>query len=92
MENKENNKSLFRRYLDDLYTKEDARNLMNELQTSEYNTEIFQELADDVWEEAARQQSQTDLEREQYKKEAQLLLKHIEPKIRKQSQWQSQLQ
>ena len=26
MENKENNKSLFRRYLDDLYTKEDARN------------------------------------------------------------------
>ena len=48
MENKENNKSLFRRYLDDLYTKEDARNLMNELQTSEYNTEIFQELADDV--------------------------------------------
>lgn len=68
MENKENNKSLFRRYLDDLYTKEDARNLMNELQTSEYNTEIFQELADDVWEEAARQQSQTDLEREQYKK------------------------
>ena len=82
MGNKENNKSLFRRYLDDLYTKEDARNLMNELQTSEYNTEIFQELADDVWEEAARQQSQTDLEREQYKKEAQLLLKHIEHKKR----------
>ena len=49
MENKENNKSLFRRYLM-IYILRKIRNLMNELQT---NTEIFQELADDVWEEAA---------------------------------------
>ena len=81
MENKENNKSLFRRYLDDLYTTEDARQLLNNLHDSD-NNEILNELSSDVWEEAATQQPLTDLEREHYKREARQLLKRIEHKKR----------
>lgn len=79
MKNSENNKSLLRRYLDDLYTMDDARKLLDELQTSEYDTDMLQDLAAEVWEETSLQSPQTDLEREQYKKEARLLLKRIEP-------------
>lgn len=45
MKNSENNKSLLRRYLDDLYTMDDARKLLDELQTSEYDTDMLQDLA-----------------------------------------------
>ncbi len=48
MKNSENNKSLLRRYLDDLYTTDDARKLLDELQTSEYDTDMLQDLADEV--------------------------------------------
>ena len=82
MKNNENNRSLLRRYLDGLYTTDDARRLLNELQAPEYNTDMLQELTDEVWEEASLQSPQTDLEREQYKKEARLLLKRIEHKKR----------
>ena len=82
MKNNENNRSLLRRYLDGLYTTDDARRLLNELQAPEYNTDMLQELTDEVWEEAFLQSPQTDLEREQYKKEARLLLKRIEHKKR----------
>ncbi|MCD8184041.1 MAG: FecR domain-containing protein [Bacteroides sp.] len=81
MENSKTDKSLFRRYLDDLYTTEDARNLMDELDGAEHG-DVFDELATDVWEESATQQPLTDLEREQYKKEARMLLKHVEHKKR----------
>ena len=79
MKNTENNKSLYRRYLDDLYTTEDARQLLNNLHDSD-NNEILNELSSDVWEEAATQQPLTDLEREHYKREARQLLKRIEHK------------
>lgn len=82
MQNNENHKSLIRRYLDDLYTTEDARRLMDELQRPEFKTDRVEELAADVWEESSVRQSRTDLERERYKKEAKLLLKHIEHKKR----------
>lgn len=53
MKNSENNKSLLRRYLDDLYTMDDARKLLDELQTSEYDTDMLQDLAAEVWEETS---------------------------------------
>lgn len=82
MEDNRKDLSLFRRYLDDLYTTEDARKLMDELQRSERSTDKLEELAADVWEESSDCKPRTDLEREQYKKEARLLLKHIAHKKR----------
>ena len=64
MKNSENNKSLLRRYLADLYTMDDARKLLDELQTSEYDTDMLQDLAAEVWEETSLQSPQTDLERD----------------------------
>ncbi|MFR9261386.1 MAG: FecR family protein [Bacteroides cellulosilyticus] len=81
MKNTENNKKLYRRYLDDLYTTEDARQLLNSLHDPD-NHETLNELSSDVWEETATQQPYTDLEREHYKREARQLLKHIEHKKR----------
>lgn len=81
MINTENHKNLYRRYLDDLYTKEDARQLLNSLQNPD-NHETLNDLSSDMWEEAATQQPLTDLEREHYKREAQQLLKRIEHKKR----------
>ena len=81
MKNTENNKKLYRRYLDDLYTTEDARQLLNSLHAPD-NHETLNELSSDVWEEAATQQPHTDLEREHYKREARQLLKRIEHKKR----------
>lgn len=81
MINTENHKNLYRRYLDDLYTKEDARQLLNSLQNPD-NHETLNDLSSDVWEEAATQQPLTDLEREHYKREAHQLLKRIEHKKR----------
>ena len=73
MKNTENNKNLYRRYLDDLYTTEDAREILNSLHHPD-NHETLDELSSDVWEEAATQQPLTDLEREHYKREARQLL------------------
>lgn len=81
MENTKKNNNLYRRYVDDLYTTEDARQLLNSLPDSD-NHEILNELSSDVWEEAATQQPITDLEREHYKREARQLLKRIEHKKR----------
>ncbi|WP_294554427.1 FecR domain-containing protein [uncultured Bacteroides sp.] len=81
MKNTENNKNLYRRYLDDLYTTEDARQILNSLHDPD-NHETLNELSSDVWEEAATQHPLTDLERERYKREARQLLKRIEHKKR----------
>lgn len=81
MENTKKNKNLYRRYVDDLYTTEDARQLLNSLSNPDSH-EILNELSSDVWEEAATQQTLTDLEREHYKREARQLLKRIEHKKR----------
>lgn len=81
MENTKKNKNLYRRYVDDLYTTEDARQLLDSLPNSD-DHEILNELSSDIWEEAATQQPLTDLEREHYKREARQLLKRIENKKR----------
>ncbi len=81
MKNTENNKNLYRRYLDDLYTTEDAQEILNSLHNPD-NYETLHELSSDIWEEAATRQPLTDLEREHYKKEARQLLKRIEHKKR----------
>lgn len=81
MKDTEKNISLFRRYLDDLYTTEDARKLLDELQTPD-STDVLGDLAAEAWEEFSAEQPSTDLEREKYKKEAAQLLKRIEHKKR----------
>lgn len=81
MENTEKNKNLYRRYVDDLYTTEDARQLLNSLSNPDSH-EMLNELSSEIWEEAATQQPLTDLEREHYKREARQLLKRIEHKKR----------
>lgn len=68
MESYEKKKPLLRRYLDGIYTTEEAHRLMAELQKTECDADMLQEQATDVWEEASTQQPQTDFEREQYKK------------------------
>lgn len=81
MENNEEDKSLLRRYLDDLYTTEDARRLTDHLADAEHKG-ILEELAADVWDESASQRPLTDLEREKSKKEARQLLQRIEHRKR----------
>ena len=63
MKNSENNKSLLRRYLDDLYTMDDARKLLDELQTSEYDTDMLQDLAAEVWKKLPRNHRRQTLTR-----------------------------
>lgn len=76
-----NNKELFRRYLDDLYSKEDAHQIMDEISQAD-DQALFEELSANVWDESIIHQPFTGLEREQYKKEARNLLKRIEHKKR----------
>lgn len=81
MKDTEKDKSLLRRYFDDLYTTEDARKAWESMRSPEHD-DVLDELATTVWEESATQQPLTGLEREQYKKEARQLLKRIEHKKR----------
>lgn len=81
MKEEETDKSVLRRYLDDMYTHEEARGLLSRL--NEENTgNLLNELSAEVWEESAMQQLTTDVEREKYKKEAGQLLKRIEHRKR----------
>lgn len=81
MEDNKKEKVNFRRYLDDLYTKEEASLLLQSMKDAG-NKDMMDELATEVWEESGSQQTVTDLEREKYKKEARLLLKRLEHKKR----------
>lgn len=81
MKHNEKDKTLLRRYLDDLYTVEDVSKLADHLAVPEPEG-ILEELTADVWDESASQQPLTDLEREKSKKEARQLLKRIEHKKR----------
>lgn len=79
MEEKETDKSILRRYLDDMYTRDEVRCLLSKLRDSASN-EVLGELTNDVWEEAATHDFTTGPEREKYKEEAAQLLKRIEHK------------
>lgn len=81
MKNIENRTKIYSRYLDNLYTTEDAHKLLDELADPTCN-EVLEELASNAWDESSSQQLFTDLEREEYKREAHQLLKHIEHKKR----------
>lgn len=79
MEDNKKEKANLRRYLDDLYTKEEASLLLHSIKDAG-NQDLMDELAAEVWEESGSQQPVTDLEREKYKKEARQLLKRLEHK------------
>lgn len=74
-------KDKLRRYLDDIYTRDEASQLLQSIKDAE-NQDILDELSAEVWEESGTQHPATDLEREKYKKEARQLLKHLEHKKR----------
>ena len=81
MKEKGTDKSILRRYLDDMYTREEARSLLSKLKDSA-SDEVLGELTAEVWEEAVAQDFTIGPEREKYKKEAAQLLKRIEHKKR----------
>lgn len=81
MEDKQQDRLMWRRYVDDLYTTEDARRLQDELHNPPTDS-LLDDLAAEIWEESAMQQPGTDLEREKYKKEARQLLQRLEHKKR----------
>lgn len=74
-------KNKLRCYLDDIYTREEASQLLQSIRDAD-NKDILDDLSAEVWEEAGNQYPVTDLEREKYKKEARQLLKRIEHKKR----------
>lgn len=81
MKNDVTDKSIMRRYLDDLYTQEEARGLLSRLK-DDIHAPMLDELATDVWKEATMEELTTGMEREKYKEEAGRLLKRIEHKKR----------
>ena len=76
MKDTKKEKADFRRYLDNMYTREEASQLFDSLRNADHG-KLIEELANDVWEESRDRQPVTDLEREKYKKEARNLLQHI---------------
>ena len=81
MKDTKTEKDKLHRYLDDLYTREEASQLLQSIKEAE-NQDLLDELAAEVWEESGNLQPATDLEREKYKREARQLLKRIEHKKR----------
>ena len=81
MKDTKTEKNKLRRYLDDMYIREEASQLLESMRDADHK-DILDELSAEVWEESVSQQPVTDLEREKYKKEARQLLKHIEHKKR----------
>lgn len=79
MKDTKTEKNKLRRYLDDMYIREEASQLLESMRDADHK-DILDELSAEVWEESVSQQPVTDLEREKYKKEARQLLKHIEHK------------
>ena len=81
MKKKQEDLSLWRRYMDGLYTTEDVSKMTETLRNGQPDN-FLDEMAAFVWEDSASQQASTDLEREKYKKEARVLLKRIGPRKR----------
>lgn len=78
-------KTIFRRFLDGVYTREEANQVFQYIAEPGTN-ELLDDLAAEVWEESAiESQIVTDSQREQYKKEARNLLDAIER--RKKHSW-----
>lgn len=69
-------KQKLRRYLDDMYTRNEATDLLDSLRDAD-NKELLDELSAQAWEESLACQSTTSAEQEKYKKEARSLLSKI---------------
>lgn len=73
--------NILRRFIDNLYTRKDAEDLLKHFHAGTYNAEIA-EAMDAVW-ETIEEETISSLQQEQYKEEARLLLKQIQsPKKR----------
>lgn len=67
MKNDVTDKSIMRRYLDDMYTQEEARVLLSRLK-DDIHAPMLDELTTDVWKEAAMEELTTGMERENIRK------------------------
>lgn len=67
--------NLLKRFVDGLYTRKDADDLLNHFHAGKYNTEIS-EAMDTVWEEMEEDEV-SSLQHQQYREEARLLLSRI---------------
>lgn len=76
MEDKKKDRTLLHRYVDNLYTTEEARRLLEECRTGS-SDELFNDMSAEIWEESSFHQFETDVEREKYKDEARQLLHRI---------------
>ncbi|WP_455667647.1 FecR family protein [Phocaeicola sp.] len=77
MENTKEEKQKLRRYLDDIYTRDEASQLLDSLRDAE-NQDLLDEVSAEVWEASFDHRQTTGTEHEKYKKEARLLLRKIE--------------
>ena len=66
MKDTKTEKDKLHRYLDDLYTREEASQLLQSIKEAE-NQDLLDELAAEVWEESGNLQPATDLEREKFR-------------------------
>lgn len=79
---KEKDNLFWHRYIDNLYTTEDARKILKGEHETSDEEDLLEKLASDVWEESASMKPCTDVEREKYKEEARQLLRRIDRKKR----------
>ena len=77
MKNTKEEKQKLRRYLDDIYTRNEASQLLDSLRDAE-NKDLLEEVTAEVWEASADHGRTTSAEREEYKKEARQLLQSLE--------------
>lgn len=77
MKNTKEEKQKLRRYLDDIYTRNEASQLLDSLRDAE-NKDLLEEVTAEVWEASADHGRTTRAEREEYKKEARQLLQSLE--------------
>ena len=73
-----NDKKWWLRYTDNLYTKDDLRQLARRLDDPQ-SAGALRDLMSDIWEEAAAQTPDSSSNREQYKEEARQLLRRLHP-------------
>lgn len=81
MKNTTEEKQKLRRYLDDIYTRNEASQLLDSLRDAA-NKDLLEEVTAEVWEASAGHGQTTNVEREKYKKEARKLLQGIEHRKR----------
>ncbi|WP_455672228.1 FecR family protein [Phocaeicola sp.] len=77
MTDKKEEKQKMRRYLDDMYVREEATGLLDSLRNAD-NKEVLDELACEAWEESLTYGQTSGTEHEKYKKEARRLLRTME--------------